>query len=331
MAQAIRPASRNLSVSQGKGLTMAAAKVSAAMESVELWHAENLDHVPQMAASWRRVARENSFDISALPWRCAPNGLDEAEIPWVRASSLHENCPGWLPRGLVELDFTLHGRSRLPIFFASSSGLASGNTPAEAQLHGVCELIERHALFRVQGRSLDQRAICLESLENERSSALVRRFHEAGMKLAVFDISWSGIPVIAAIAAAPDLPGVWKGSGCHPSPEVAFSRAVTEAAQARSTFISGARDDLPEPTGVVCAAKSFDSFEEPAGVRQLSNLPDLSTPTLAGDLEKIANRLANLDCPVFYIDLSHRTGPWRFSGISVVKTWAPGLRTVFHV
>ena len=34
------------------------------------------------------------------------------------------------------------------------------------------------------------------------------------------------------------------GMGCHPSREVALSRALTEAAQSRLTFISGARDDL---------------------------------------------------------------------------------------
>src|SRR5690242_848779 len=39
--QAIRPNSRNISVSQGKGVTRALAKVSGIMEAVELWHAEN--------------------------------------------------------------------------------------------------------------------------------------------------------------------------------------------------------------------------------------------------------------------------------------------------
>src|SRR5215472_9591286 len=38
--QAIRPNSRNISVSQGKGLTRAQAKVSALMESLESFHAE---------------------------------------------------------------------------------------------------------------------------------------------------------------------------------------------------------------------------------------------------------------------------------------------------
>jgi ribosomal protein S12 methylthiotransferase accessory factor len=40
--QAIRPGSYLLSVSQGKGLTPELAKVSAAMEAVEMWHAERV-------------------------------------------------------------------------------------------------------------------------------------------------------------------------------------------------------------------------------------------------------------------------------------------------
>src|SRR5262245_6907217 len=39
----VRPNSRNLSVSQGKGLDVASAKVSALMESIEGWHAESVE------------------------------------------------------------------------------------------------------------------------------------------------------------------------------------------------------------------------------------------------------------------------------------------------
>jgi ribosomal protein S12 methylthiotransferase accessory factor len=51
--QAVRPRSRNLSVSQGKGATPMAARVSAAMEALELWHAEDVSHLPRRTASTR--------------------------------------------------------------------------------------------------------------------------------------------------------------------------------------------------------------------------------------------------------------------------------------
>jgi len=38
--------------------------------------------------------------------------------------------------------------------------------------------------------------------------------------------------------------GVFAGCGSHLSDEIAMSRAITEAVQARLTFISGSRDDI---------------------------------------------------------------------------------------
>jgi len=38
--------------------------------------------------------------------------------------------------------------------------------------------------------------------------------------------------------------GSFVGTGCHRSPEIALSRALTEAAQTRLTLIAGSRDDV---------------------------------------------------------------------------------------
>jgi ribosomal protein S12 methylthiotransferase accessory factor len=57
--------------------------------------------------------------------------------------------------------------------------------------------------------------------------------------VALFDLTWEvGMPVVLAEVALPDLPFVWRGSGCHPSRDVALSRALTEAAQSRLTYIA---------------------------------------------------------------------------------------------
>ncbi len=54
--QAVRPGSLNLSVSQGKGATAIAARVSAVMESLEMWHAEDLGHLPRVVLSAPEMA-----------------------------------------------------------------------------------------------------------------------------------------------------------------------------------------------------------------------------------------------------------------------------------
>src|SRR5262245_22815534 len=52
---AVRPNSRSLSVSQGKGLTLEQARVSAAMESIETHHAE-FTALPIRTGSYRELA-----------------------------------------------------------------------------------------------------------------------------------------------------------------------------------------------------------------------------------------------------------------------------------
>ena len=57
VAQAVRPCAATVTVSQGKGATLAAAMVSAAMEAIELHHAENAVPppalpVPPRTSSW---------------------------------------------------------------------------------------------------------------------------------------------------------------------------------------------------------------------------------------------------------------------------------------
>ncbi len=51
VVMAMRPNSRSVAVSQGKGVDLNAAKASAVMESVESWHAERID-LPTLYGSY---------------------------------------------------------------------------------------------------------------------------------------------------------------------------------------------------------------------------------------------------------------------------------------
>src|SRR5215216_7418008 len=70
--QAIRPNSRNISVSQGKGLTRAQAKVSALMESLESLHAETILQrgITETVGTMRRAL---AYDPFRLPIVAAPS------------------------------------------------------------------------------------------------------------------------------------------------------------------------------------------------------------------------------------------------------------------
>ena len=303
--QAIRPGSRNLCVSQGKSVTAAAARVSAAMESLELWHAESLRHLPRETATLRSMGRRNPIPQASFPWRPDTRRLDDAPMPWVEAHCLTGGPSGWLPCSMLEIDFTLHRGFEPRMFHVTSNGLASGNSRQEALLHALCEVIERHALYLARQPDYDWQAIDPDSVEVEPCRALIARFIEAGMKLALYDITWeTGVPVVVADVVADDLPNVWRGCGCHPSPEVAMSRALTEAAQARLTYIAGARDDLTRFIAVRHAGEAFDDFRPPTPRRCMEELPQLAGPSIGGDLDTVLQALDRNGHVPYAVDLT---------------------------
>lgn len=320
--QSIRPASRNLSVSQGKGFTPAAARVSAAMESIEMWHAENLDRVPQVTLSLQEMRYRNPIRAAQLRWMTGARALESAPIRWVEARSLTRERPGWLPRDMMELDFTATELFRPQMFVHNSNGLASGNDLHEALLHGLCEVVERHAWYL--GQVEPQRMVAIDegSVDSEPLREVIGAIRDAGLKLGMYDITWEvGLPAAFVKLVAPDMPAVWHGSGCHCSAEVALSRALTEAAQSRLTYIAGARDDLVALAKGATFHRSYDEFVEPAPARYFREIEDLSSTCVDEDVECVVARLAALDYEAFWIDLTHPE-----LGIPVVFTHVPGLR-----
>jgi YcaO-like protein with predicted kinase domain len=325
--QAVRPASRNLSVSQGKGATPEAARVSAAMEAIELWHAEDLRALPAVVMSPREMRYDNAVPLASLRWKphLFPK-VSAVPIPWVRARGWGGEREAWIPRRMLELDFTHSEELGLDLFETTSNGLASGNCLEEALLHGFCELIERHALRLAEREPHRKVALREDSLEVPWLREPVDRVRAAGMKLALWDLTWEvGIPTVLADLAAPDIPNVWRGSGCHPDPAVALSRALTEAAQSRLTYISGARDDLPIFAAPEAAFLVFDAFEEPAATRRLEEMPDLSTSRVASDLGVVVERLEARGFHPFWVDLTRPD-----FGVPVAVTFVPGLQDPSH-
>jgi ribosomal protein S12 methylthiotransferase accessory factor len=320
--QAVRPTSRNLCLSQGKALTPAGAKVSAAMEAVELWHAESLDHLPREVTTLRAMETANPIPQEAFPWRPDSRRFDNAPLPWVRADSLLGGPPGWLLTALLEINFDLPHRLQPTMFHVTSNGLASGNCLEEAQGHALCEVIERHGLYLA--RKAEGRMIPLDpaSVESPPLVALLRRVRAAGMKIALYDITWEvGVPVLIADLVAPDLPNVWRGCGCHPDPDIALSRALTEAAQARLTYIAGARDDLTRFIARVHPAECFEDFAPPTPERRFEALPNLATGDVARDLERVLNRMDDRGYHPYCVDITRPD-----LGVPVVMVFVPGFR-----
>lgn len=321
--QAVRPLSRTVAVSQGKGVTPELAKLSAVMESVETWHVEQ-PMPPLVTAAPRDIGAQLGYEVSALA-PCVPSLLhDRLPLDWVAARSLVDGAPTFVPVGVVRLTLEERTDWNPPVFFESTNGLASGNTLVEAALHALCEVIERDAMTAAvagggeMGVRVDPR-----SSGSAAADELCTLIERADVTLEVrFVPSPTGLPCFLSWVACHDYPAPMFGFGCHLSPEIALTRAISEAAQARLAYISGARDDLRDDftaadVGRLKSARTGSAADIGDLVREPA-----PHDSLVGDLAHVVRQAAAaFSHPPVVVDLTHEE-----IGVPVVKVVAPGSR-----
>jgi ribosomal protein S12 methylthiotransferase accessory factor len=318
-AQAVRPASLTLSVSQGKAPSLLGAFVSAAMESLEGWHCENLQ--PERGrVSARELAGELSYDPADLN---RPEGSlyhADAALDWVRAVGLLTGTPTWVPVEAARVNFTARDRWHPALFSIDSNGLASGNSYDEAALHGLYEVLERDSRYRTTVAG-EQTLIDPDSVTDPTCRALLDRMRERGNDVIITDHTrWDGTYCLDVLLLSRSVGGVFGGCGLHHDPAVALCRALTEAAQSRLTVINGAREDIP--------ATAYGTFGQPAELdRRSGGLPMPEAPAAAsssvrGLLVETARRVTaatGIEPVAAVLDFAEACVP-------VVRVWAPTLR-----
>jgi ribosomal protein S12 methylthiotransferase accessory factor len=252
---AVRPNSKTLAVSQGKGLNSPAAQASAIMEAAEFAIAEQFS-IPTRRCSLTDLAADgmNAVALNNLIARGQPLVGEGDVLAWIEGFDLLKHQSVWVPADAISLDAVERPGSKR--FWQSSDGLASGNILLEAVVHGLCERIERDAtalwLF-LPDEEVFERCVDPVSLADAAVDGLAAQIKRTNFQLRLFDITSDiGVPVYFAVIA-PQADGCekhWKhfdlssGIGCHPSAARAAIRAITEAAQSRITSITGARDDF---------------------------------------------------------------------------------------
>lgn len=250
----VRPAAKSLAVSQGKGLTDELAVASGAMESIELFHAEEAARLSCGEISVADAMRSAEFlaptdFLMRANWCADPRQT----YRYAEAARIDGSGAAYLPLDLVDLDFTA-GRQLDEIFFSSSNGLASGNTLDEALLHGFCEVIERdQTTFWLAAQAADpneqlRSLVRNDSIDDPAARAVLEQCEAAGLTVLVWYASVTiGLPVFVCqtvdLHGRTPYPQRASGFGCHPVKSIALTRALTEALQSRLTHISGARDD----------------------------------------------------------------------------------------
>lgn len=251
----VRPNSRGLSTSQGKGLDLFSAKTSALMESIECWHAENID-LPLKHNSYNglRKSGEAAVDIFSLSTYTDSRITGSTPLYWVQGFDLIEQQPTWVPFDTVSTNFTWPGRGGLHAgFVISTNGLSSGNTQQEAVAHALAEAIERDAI-ELARKDIRSGSVHIKidpvTIEDRNCRHLLSSLDAAGVAYGLYDITSDlAVPSFACTIIDREATGwrtlpAFSGYGCHPAPAVALMRAITEAIQSRLTHISGSRDDI---------------------------------------------------------------------------------------
>jgi YcaO-like protein with predicted kinase domain len=246
-----RPNSRSISVSQGKGIELAAAKASGVMEAVETYHAERIT-LPLKLASHDELSRSHALvDVARLPRSAHSRYRNDRPLLWIEGRDLMDDTSLWVPHELVHTNYTLPQPTGSGCFPANTNGLASGNHMLEAIAHAVYEVIERDAitLWWLEPDSHQDRSLQLASIDDPACRTLLEQFERADVEVRVWDVTSDvGVACFFCLLMGKDNDDIEPefGCGCHPARQVALLRALTEAAQARTTYIAGSRDDFSQ-------------------------------------------------------------------------------------
>ncbi|WP_039127860.1 YcaO-like family protein [Leisingera sp. ANG-Vp] len=255
---AVTPLAADITVHSGKGETPEAAKASAIMEAIERVCGESLPSDRQVRCSLSCLLERQDLPIVTPGDLNAPAQgrlTNKTSIHWTKGYDVQQKTEIWLPSDAVitpPQDGVFQG--------VETNGLASGNSIAEATLHAIYEVIERDAasidrFIEEHGEAADgprfqPRMLSTHTLPPTVADWVARLRSENCVVTFQDQTSDLGVPVIAAHVLTRRFPGnmnrdtVFVGHGCDYDAGRAALRAVTEAVQAHSVTLLGARDAI---------------------------------------------------------------------------------------
>jgi ribosomal protein S12 methylthiotransferase accessory factor len=328
VAVAMRPASGTLAVEGGKGVTLPAAFTSAAMEALERFVGE-ADPLADAWATPAEVADREAVPADAYPMFRYAAVSPRKDYAWTHMHDLLADEERLVPSDLVALPTGDPTRPLDHPWAAGSNGLASGNHLPEAVCAGLYEVIERDATacWQLAHRNgADQLVVDPATIDGPVISGILEQLDRAGVDaLIVWCPTDVGVPTCIAYVVDRELNvGIYKGYGCHLDPEIAMTRAVTEAVQSRTIFVAGARDDLLRATYE--AMKRSDVFTPAEFGRNarrvsLADIPNRATRTFHGDIAVMLERLRAAGFPRVLVRELDASG----FECSVARVLVPGL------
>ncbi len=292
----------------GRGFDVLTARAAYAMEMAErgsafasvgpsgIRHRQEDAPLPRSDYESLRASGRNVLDPNDLSLEVP---YDNDPLHWISGSLRTErkSVPVLVPAQCVFLFCNLDE----PALFSApgSTGLASGNTPAEAKVAALLECLERDA----EATTPYHPGGCFTAAaEDPRVAALLRDYAEKGIHVGFQDLTGPfGVPVYKAFVVGPDGT-VAKGTGAALDGRRALLSALTET-------------PYPYPSGPPSAP-----LPEAFAVRRFEDLPSHATGSPETDLSLLESLLLRDDYTPIYVDLTRRD-----LAVPVVRAIVPGL------
>ncbi|MFW2438912.1 MAG: YcaO-like family protein [Arenicellales bacterium] len=245
VVSAMRPNTHDaqITVCQGKGVTLRSACVGALMEAIER-HSANASYPMQTSS----LAQMEQLSIEHIcPEQLGLEWPRDAILDWVDGMTLGGACPIALPAGEMLFPYVTSGGIACPVL-PSTTGISAGNSYDDAIFHALLEVVERYStsLYRskINARLVDTRGI----QKVPRLSQLLDCYTKQDIEWFILDLSEPvQIPVFMFISYDPHSIGpnrLVAGQAAHVVPERALESAILECAQSRIVALQASREDL---------------------------------------------------------------------------------------
>lgn len=293
----------------GKGASPVQAKASACMELAERFSFFSFKNTDEnfIVGDYDEM-RERAYpvmDISYLLASVHDNRTSEKTLErllegvpmqWTWATNLTRNEEVLLP---------------FSWFYAINefNGPSAGNTPEEAALQGISEIIERHVCSVVNHQKIKTPSIDFSSVSDPVAVDLIEKFKINGVELYLNDFSLdTGLCTVSALAVDPstfpEQSEIVYTAGTTPGPEKAIIRAITEVAQLAGDFNSNSNyvaSGLPKPLSM----EEVEYVTQPGRSITVQEMNDLSDDNMKVEIDNCLDALKKIGMEVFMIDVEH--------------------------
>ncbi|MEM9293590.1 MAG: YcaO-like family protein [Acidobacteriota bacterium] len=271
-----------------------------------------------------------------LPERFAP----DSPAGWVEGFHLGTRRPAWVPAPFALFPYDYEAGEPY-LLDSSSTGLACATSGTEALLKALYEVVERDSLTILWHAALELPSI---PLEGALADLYEERIAAPGLSCHLLDATLdTGIPTVMALLLD-ERGGSIIGSCTRLDAQEAARKALLEAAQGRivwrrelaagiadARYEPGFRDvwqysDHPRIYMDPAMQSQLDFLYRSPQRRSLSDLPQLSTGTIQGDLEVALERLATVGLEPIAFDMT--LPDIEIAGYRVVRAVVPEMLAI---